>query len=57
MVMYVYCCKEQCTCSKYIVLVYRSLELCCVQSEHHYVTVTLQWAVGQFAAMASGRVC
>ena len=38
--------------------VYRSLELCCVQTEHHhYVTVTLQWAVGQFAAMASGRVC
>ena len=41
----------------YIVLVYRSPELCCVQTENHYVTVTLQWAVGQFAAMASGRVC
>ena len=41
----------------YIVLVYRSLELCRVQTKHHYVTVTLQWAVGQFAAMAGGMVC
>ena len=35
----------------------RSCELCRVQTKHHYVTVTLQWAVGQFAAMASGRLC
>ena len=39
-----------------IVLVYRPPELCRVQTElTHCVTVTLQWAVGQLAAVASGR--